>query len=75
MRYRIAITDTDEYGKETGQDEYCHSATAYWVTRFGDTDNYSYDVTDATVFASKSAAKALMKTLKLDDEHYIEETY
>lgn len=75
MKYRIAITDYDDYGEQTGQDGYCHSATAYWTTRYMDTDNYTYDITEATVFASKSAAMALMKTLKLDDEHYIEETY
>lgn len=62
MRYRIALTEEKE-------------PTAYWVTRFGDTDNYSYDFTDATVFASKSAAKCLMDVLKLDADHYIEETF
>lgn len=61
MKYRIAFTDED--------------GTAYWTTRFGETDNYTYDVTDATVFASKSAAKCLMDVLKLDADHYIEETF
>lgn len=40
----------------------------YWVTRCGDTDNYSPEITDATIFQEKTAAICLMKVLKLDDE-------
>ena len=43
----------------------------YWTTRCGDTDNYSPDRKDATLFATSANAKALMKSLNLDDEHFI----
>jgi len=45
--------------------------TAYWVTRFNETDNYTYDKNDATLFPDKSAARVLMKTLALDSDHEI----
>ena len=64
-RYAIALKDYDEHG---------NSATAYWYTRAGDTDNYSYDVADATTFSVKGAARCLMRALNLDeDEHFVEE--
>lgn len=62
--YAICIKDYDEHGS---------SATAFWTTRCMNTDNYSYDKPDATLFASKSAARALIKTLSLDSDHFIEE--
>jgi len=45
---------------------------AYWITRCGDTDNYDFDETEATSFASRSAAYALIKALDLVD-HQIKE--
>ena len=56
-RYAIAFTDAD--------------GTAYWVTRCNETDNYTYDKNDATIFPDKSAARVLMKTLALDSDHEI----
>lgn len=58
-RYAIAFTDAD--------------GTAYWVTRFNETDNYTYDKNDATLFPDKTAARVLMNTLDLcNDEEIIE---
>ena len=65
----FAITVRD-YDENEGNSVY---ATAYWTTRCAGTDNYSYDQKDATLFAYKSAARALIKTLSLDDEHEITE--
>ena len=59
--YAICFDDKDE------------NATCYWTTRFHNTDNYTIERDDATLFASKSAARALMVTLALDDDHYIKE--
>lgn len=60
--YAITTIDRDEYGNE---------AIAYWTTRCGETDNYTYDVWDATRFATISAARAIIKTLELDNDHGI----
>lgn len=59
MPYTIVLHDDD--------------GAAYWITRLGDTDNYSYNLVDATLFKSKSAARALIVTLELGDDHDIVE--
>ena len=64
MKYAIAIKDFDEFGNE---------ATAYWTTRYGNTDNYSYDEHDATLFVDRPAARCLIRTLDLDDDHFVTE--
>ena len=46
---------------------------AYWVTRVCGTDNYSCEVSDATIFADRISAYHLMKTLSLEDDNHIEE--
>lgn len=43
---------------------------AYWTTRFGETDNYSLERSDATLFASRSAARCLMDALGLNDGYH-----
>ena len=59
MRYAIMLKDTP---------------TAYWVTRAGETDNYTCDVEDATTFCDRAATYALMRALELDmTEHEIVE--
>ena len=58
-RYAIAYNDLGD--------------TVYWVTRAGDTDNYSLDKAEATTFADRSAAAALMRVLKLDEDSSIVE--
>ena len=60
MAYAIAFTDPD-----------IDPRPCYWTTRYGDTDNYTLDPKDATLFVHKSAAYALMKTLGLDDDHEV----
>lgn len=60
--YAICINDYDELG---------NSALAYWVTRCGDTDNYSYDTADAARFATRSAAKCLSDAIGLDEDHHV----
>ena len=47
--------------------------TAYWMTRCGDTDNYSLNKSDATLFSSKVNAKVLIQALHLGENHDIEE--
>lgn len=39
----------------------------YWTYQCGDTDNYTADIADATVFRSKSAAYAMADTLGKED--------
>jgi hypothetical protein len=60
--YALAFTDID-----------IDERPAFWTTRCGDTDNYTFEPGDATLFASKSAACALMRALKLEPEHVITE--
>lgn len=43
----------------------------YWTCRFGETDNYTPDIHDATVFKSRSAGMAMIQTL--GTEHYLVE--
>lgn len=45
----------------------------YWVTRFGETDNYSPDKADAALFPDKSSATVLMKALGLEGDHSVVE--
>lgn len=45
---------------------------AYWTTRVGDTDNYSCDINDATIFAGRICAYSLMKTLLMTEDNHIE---
>jgi len=59
VRYAIVVSDD--------------GGPIYWTTRYGNTDNYSTEKSDATLFADKSAAFALIKTLKLDSDHEIKE--
>ena len=63
-RYGIAVTDYETFGSW---------AAAFWVTRVGDTDNYSYDKPDAASFASAGHARALMCALGLDEDHFVVE--
>lgn len=53
MKYAIAIKDD--------------GITYYWTTRAGDTDNYTADVKDATLFAHRIDAVCLMKALGIND--------
>lgn len=41
----------------------------YWVTRVIDTDNYTEDETEATLFPDKTAAYALLRTLDIMEDH------
>jgi len=43
----------------------------YWVCRFKETDNYTMERWDATVFRTISAARAMIETLGV--EHYVVE--
>ena len=60
-RYALVLNDPD-----------IDDRPMYWVTNFNGTDNYTYIKDDATTFASKSAAYAIRKTFKLEDNEVIE---
>lgn len=61
-KYAIAYQDYDHNGGW---------GATYWTTRVGNTDNYTADKNDATLFADRVAAKCLMRTLGLDDHDHI----
>ena len=63
MRYVIVCNDL----------EMTDGQKAYWTCHFNDTENLTTDKQDATTFASKSAAYALMGTLGMKDDHHLEE--
>lgn len=46
----------------------------YWTCRFGETDNYSCEIEDATIFRSKSAAYAMCETVGKEDNVVVEIT-
>lgn len=62
----FAITMNDEGYQDTPM-------VIYWVTRFGETDNYSPDKADAALFSDKSSATVLMKALGLEGDHSVVE--
>ena len=43
----------------------------FWVTRCGDTDNYSLERSEAARFADRNAASALIRALKLGEDHFV----
>lgn len=44
----------------------------YWTCLFGDTNNYSAELEEATVFRSKSAACAMIHTIGKEDHVIVE---
>jgi hypothetical protein len=46
---------------------------AFWTTRVGNTDNYTTHKPDATTFPDSIAARCLMRTLGLGEDHFVVE--
>ena len=61
-RYAIALQDPD-VTKDFGN--------VYWTTRVVDTDNYTTDKNEATLFPDSTCAKCLMRVLDMTEDHTV----